>query len=263
MNYPHSIRKFFFVAAISLASAIASADDAPSKINAPASRETAQQTADKVKRPLTGNHVLIVNTTDVVKDETIAKFSDFAKSLLKTEIKTERKSAEGCLLKLASGITTNPSTPFAIIICADDNMPTLLAAPENRWAIINIRSLLVDGNLDGEVAKHRFTKELWRAFGYACGADNSIFPGCVLKPINNVSDLDAMKAKTLGPQTINVLLQNFAKHGIYQDRFFPYALAVRQGWAPAPTNEFQKAIWEKVKAAKEAAAKPAEATETK
>ena len=52
-------------------------------------------------------------------------------------------------------------------------------------------------------------------------------------------------------------------YGIPFVRRVPYLMAVRQGWAPAPTNDIQKAIWEKVKAEKEAAAKPAEETETK
>ena len=51
--------------------------------------------------------------------------------------------------------------------------------------------------------------------------------------------------------------------GIPQIRRVSYKNACEEGWAPAPTNEFQKAIWEKVKAEKEAAAKPDEATETK
>ena len=33
----------------------------------------------------------------------------------------------------------------------------------------------------------------------------------------------------------------------------PYAIAVRQGWAPAPTNDIQKAVWNRVMAEKAAA----------
>lgn len=53
------------------------------------------------------------------------------------------------------------------------------------------------------------------------------------------------------------------KAGMQSPRRVPYKIAVKEGWAPAPTNDYQKAIWEKVKAEKEAAAKPAEATEAK
>ena len=53
------------------------------------------------------------------------------------------------------------------------------------------------------------------------------------------------------------------KKNIGRTRRASYKVACEEGWAPAPTNDFQKAIWEKVKAEKEAAAKPAEVTETK
>lgn len=47
----------------------------------------------------------------------------------------------------------------------------------------------------------------------------------------------------------------FAKHlsdfGVKPRKMATYKRACQEGWAPAPTNDIQKAIWEKAKADKE------------
>lgn len=84
-------------------------------------------------------------------------------------------------------------------------------------------------------------KKLFKAFVYLLGVDGKFTP-----------------------QSMGAVLSNAKEKGIAQVRRTTYRKACEEGWAPAPTNEFQKAIWEKVKAAKtEAAANPAEATEAK
>lgn len=58
------------------------------------------------------------------------------------------------------------------------------------------------------------------------------------------------------------LIMGVAKNaGMQSPRKVPYKLAVKEGWAPAPTNDIQKAIWEKAKAEKEAKAEAAKAEE--
>ena len=45
-------------------------------------------------------------------------------------------------------------------------------------------------------------------------------------------------------------LKNLRRFGIKPYYRCSYKAAVKQGWAPAPTNEVQKAIWDAVKARK-------------
>jgi hypothetical protein len=40
--------------------------------------------------------------------------------------------------------------------------------------------------------------------------------------------------------------ENLQALGMASERKVPYVKACKEGWAPAPTNEFQKAIWDKV-----------------
>ena len=72
-----------------------------------------------------------------------------------------------------------------------------------------------------------------------------------------------VKGANISPISVKTVIMNAADLGIPKITLKPYKIACEEGWAPAPTNDIQKAIWEKVKAEKEAAAKPAEATEAK
>jgi hypothetical protein len=50
---------------------------------------------------------------------------------------------------------------------------------------------------------------------------------------------------------IDAIRRNMKARGITQTMISSYLKACEQGWAPAPTNDYQRAIWEKVKADKE------------
>ena len=43
------------------------------------------------------------------------------------------------------------------------------------------------------------------------------------------------------------------RFGVKKARRIPYAVAVKEGWAQPPTNDFQRAVWDRVKAAQDAA----------
>ncbi|MCL2104224.1 MAG: hypothetical protein FWH21_04115, partial [Kiritimatiellaeota bacterium] len=60
-------------------------------------------------------------------------------------------------------------------------------------------------------------------------------------------DLDALKPQTISPEPMNKIMAQAAKLGISPGRMTSYRRAVEEGWAPAPTNDFQKAIWEEVR----------------
>ena len=53
------------------------------------------------------------------------------------------------------------------------------------------------------------------------------------------------------PEPFNAVLTAAKARAITPVPRTTYRRACYEGWAPAPTNEFQKAIWEKVKADRE------------
>ena len=143
-----------------------------------------------------------------------------------------------------------PDAGGMITVVDIEGEPSLLVAPDNGWARVNVAALASDG-VSAEVLEARFKKELWRAFVILFGGGNSFNDFDVMRPIRAPKDLDACKALVSSPEPFNAVLTGAKAAGITPVRRTTYLNAVRLGWAPAPTNEFQKAIWERVKADKE------------
>ncbi len=51
-----------------------------------------------------------------------------------------------------------------------------------------------------------------------------------------------------GINCVQSITQFQKSHGVTQGKHTVYLVACQEGWAPPPTNEYQKAIWDKVHA---------------
>ncbi len=152
----------------------------------------------------------------------------------------------------------NPSTLVAaanadgrcgatVLLIDDPTAPRLLVAPEEHWSAINVAKLAED-NPSAEQLERRLKQEFWRATCMVLGAYVSMQQPCLLADISSNADLD--KNVCLIP-SIEVLpkTKNAAKkRGILPGRRAVYQKACEEGWAPAPTNAVQQAIWDKVHA---------------
>ena len=69
-----------------------------------------------------------------------------------------------------------------------------------------------------------------------------------MEPVYKITDLDAVTYPVISPETMNKIIQACNKRGIQAFVSDTYKNACEQGWAPAPTNDIQKAIWDKVHA---------------
>lgn len=156
----------------------------------------------------------------------------------------ESKDAQACAASLLKG--TNVAA--VIVVHDSQTLPSLLIAPEERWALVNVAKL--GEGVSRDILSMRLEKELWRAFGYVMGAANTSVENCVLKPVFKPSDLDSLKGTSLAPLTQATILGQAGMLGIQRPRPTTYRKACEEGWAPMPTNSVQKAIWEEVKAKK-------------
>ena len=120
--------------------------------------------------------------------------------------------------------------------------------PEAFCAVVNVKALAADG-ASKEVVAERLRKELIRAALFVLGSGYSPSP-CLARPVSNLEELDRLNVPILSPETMTHL-KAMPKLGIHEIRFATYYQACREGWAPAPTNDVQKTIWEQVKADKE------------
>jgi len=143
------------------------------------------------------------------------------------------------------GFRAKHKATVVVAVVDEPGKPTLLAAPEDRWAAVNIRALKAD-NPSPDAFERRFKQELWRAFGFACGLGSASFP-CVMNNVGKLADLDAKRVQTFSPDTMIRLQAAQFQLGLAPAVRTTYRQACRLGWAPAPTNDYQRAIWDAVK----------------
>ena len=138
---------------------------------------------------------------------------------------------------------------IAVIVAAEADAPGLLAAPDEGWAVVNVRALT--RNLKTEASKAKFyearcRKEIMRGFVCAAGGVGSSFPGNIMN-VAKVEDLDLCE-EFVPFDKVGVVRQHLKASGVIPSRFATYRTACREGWAPPPTNDVQRAIWDKVHA---------------
>lgn len=133
-----------------------------------------------------------------------------------------------------------------LFIVDDQTMPIATVAPDDHWAVINVRKL--EKGLSGESAKARFLaprarKQCLRALSLLSGV-NTRFEN---NPCSATSliELDAV-GESLPMDVQQKLTKYLDAAGLSPKVYKPYRAACREGWAPAPTNDIEKAIWDQV-----------------
>ena len=167
--------------------------------------------------------------------------------ILQLKVKTDSVQVEGCVMKACTDALADKDIGAMILLVDKPEFPSLLLAPESRWAIVNVAPLASD-NPDATKLQQRARRELWRAFAYVLGAAHSASPKCLMKPVFSLADLDNLSTEIVSPEALNKMMQGARTSGLAVARMTTYRKACQEGWAPSPTNDFQKAIWNEVKA---------------
>jgi len=134
----------------------------------------------------------------------------------------------------------------AIFIVDDENLPAMLVAPENRWAMVNIAVLAQEKR--PVFFEQRTKKELSRAFAYLCGATASQYDRSLTRGMKSMAELDKNRDYELPMDVINRFWNYMKPLGVVPAERATYLKACQEGWAPAPTNDVQKSVWDKVHA---------------
>ena len=141
------------------------------------------------------------------------------------------------------------SAPVTILLIDDPDMPATLIAPEERWALVNMAKLsdgLKNGPLYSRMFAARCRKQIIRTFSLLCGGGSSQFSGNMMSTAS-VKDLDTVQEFI--PIDMGNRWTDYLKDiGVTPAYQRSYKQACIEGWAPAPTNDIQKAIWDKVHA---------------
>jgi hypothetical protein len=154
------------------------------------------------------------------------------------------------VLTMADALKGMPKNGEAIaVLIVDDgawDVP-MFVAPEKGWAIVNVAPLKKDSKSDAFI-KARLEKEIVRAALYVCGGANSQYENSLMKPIQEAKELDMLMNSGAPMDVVGRTYNYLPSFGISPNPYVTYLQACKQGWAPAPTNDIQKAIWDKVHA---------------
>ena len=206
--------------------------------------KVAKRTGGRIARPNTQHGKVVVFNAQ--KKVALADFrkglDEFAKDY---KYKVEFVDSEPATPKTAAEAMKKADAQVAVFLteCSDCGT-TFLVAPEQHWAIVNVAAI-TKGAKDDVFAAARTRKEVMRAFLCAAGAMDSQYPGSMMSPVKTPDELD----KVIEDPPVDAIMraQNSMKSvGLTPLEITTYLKACQEGWAPAPTNEFQKAVWDKV-----------------
>ena len=143
----------------------------------------------------------------------------------------------------------NSKSPVTVAVVANDSTPALLVSPDEGWAVVNVNKL--DAGLNTPDAKEkflpsRFRKQFIRAFVLACTGTGSQYKQNFFWA-KSIQDLDLYR-EFIPQDSANNCKERLADKGVTPLKYTVYVRACHEGWAPQPTNDVQKAIWDKVHA---------------
>ena len=130
----------------------------------------------------------------------------------------------------------------AVVYITSSGSSPLLVSPDERWASVSVAAM-GDANTSA-----RLEKETMRALTFLCGGTASGYANPMTYPVTDVRQLDLIDSPDLPIDVIQRMQQYLERLGVTPYKQATYRTACKQGWAPAPTNDAQKAIWDKVHA---------------
>ena len=189
--------------------------------------------------------IVVVNGQNKVATADFEKAGESATSRIKGLVSFE--DGEAADVKTATALKANAKADFAIFIVDNPELPMSLIATEAQWAICNIAPLK-DGVKDDLQLKLRAQAEFMRVFGILCGGASSQFQASrIMNGIAKPSDLDGVTPE-LPVDILTKFTPYLSSRGLKPERLTIYRKACQEGWAPQPTNSFQKAVWDEVHA---------------
>ncbi len=184
--------------------------------------------------------ILFLNAQKSVPEAKVRETLDLLGKHFKIRIDLENRMVESPMS--LSGVTKVEKSAAVIALGEMPNIPALLTAPDEHWAYVNVAPLK-GGDLDG-----RARKQLIRAFAFLCGAASSSNQGTLMDNMDSLDRLDITPETALTGDVIIRMTAFLKTMGVTPYTMRTYKRACIEGWAPAPTNDYQKAIWDKVRA---------------
>lgn len=147
----------------------------------------------------------------------------------------------------AKSLKEKSKANFAVVFVDDSTSPSLSVFPDDCYAVVNFAKYKTGLKLpnDEQKYKNRCAKAALKAFSMLCGGCGSRYPDHVLAT-HTPQELDFAHDKL--PVDIQDSIKKYlGTAGVTPMRKTIYRKAVQEGWAPTPTNDVQKAIWDEIR----------------
>lgn len=197
----------------------------------------------------TGAAIEIVDTRKT-RDGSVERVKEVLNTMLRLPNKIDFvELAEGkCPMQFATEKLKADKALMVIMVVECDKGASIAVFPEDRVAVVNAKK--ITEGADEKDAKARMIREIWRAIGFISGTGYASSENDVMQPITSPLELDAIQWQVLNPSNGPKMDKFLKKYNVKRGHRTSYRKACEQGWAPAPTNDLQKAVWDEVKAAK-------------
>ena len=150
-------------------------------------------------------------------------------------------------LDMAKAAELKGDASVAIFIVDDPALPMSLLALEEKWGLVNVAKLTTD-NPKTLVLLRRLDKLVTRiGTGLLGGHYCLTVPFSAMKPVFTLAELDKMDGTAIAPASLTQIAYSLRALGMSEYRPCTYEQACVEGWAPAPTNDVQREIWNDVK----------------
>ena len=203
-----------------------------------------------VSKPNTGSTFRILNASKLVPEAVLRKTLSTFDQYLKIPVTVESTEPVENLAKTARDALKKPKTGAVLLLVDDAEAPSLVVAPEQAWASVNVARLSDDLPPDTVFAL-RIQKEIWRAASFVLGGSNTQNQPCLMTDIHSLTELDQNKLESVSPEALMKIERSLSSLGIQATRTTTYRTALQEGWAPPPTNDIQRSLWTRIKTEKE------------
>ena len=148
-------------------------------------------------------------------------------------------------LSSASQAVKASGASVAVFIVDDASLPMTLTASEEKWSLVNVAKIRSDSP-SSEKFKKRLSTLFMRQCARVLGSDVINTPECCTYQVFDLKDLDTINTFALPWGASISLKMSVTRLGIEPVEEATYEDACEMGVAAQPTNEIQRAIWQKI-----------------
>lgn len=139
-------------------------------------------------------------------------------------------------------IATSSGGAATIFVVDDEKLPLSLVAYEGGWGVLNLAKL---PEAPAAIQGMRIRKLAARTFAQTCGVAYGSGAIGLMAPVRKPEALDGcLLSDRPNPLLAGPIHKYLANFGVSPMTVATYRQACRDGWAPPPTNDVQKALWE-------------------